>query len=75
MRIVAFDQVDLPISLPFLELLLAAKRHSRRLVSLKPHEPIDAVALGEAGDELFLMLPNPPWEIGRRSDVKGPGVC
>jgi hypothetical protein len=64
MRIVAFNQVDLPVSLPFLELLLAVKRSSRRLVNLKPYEPIDAIALGEAGDELFLVLPNPPREVG-----------
>ena len=71
MGIVAFDQVDLPVPLPFLELLLAAKRSSRRLVNLKPHEPIDPVAPGEAGDEFLLVLLNPPGKVGCRADLKG----
>jgi hypothetical protein len=72
MRIVVFDRVDLQVSLPFLKLLLAVKRSTPRLVNLKPYEPIDAVAFGEAGDGLFLVLPNPSRGVGCRADVKDP---
>jgi hypothetical protein len=70
-RVVAFEQIDFPVALPLFDLLLAAERGSRRLVNLKPNESIDLVALGEAGNEFILVLPNSPPEVGCRAEVEG----
>ena len=72
MWVVPFKQIDFPVAFPFLELLLAAKRGSRRFVGLKPNQPLDLVSFREAGNESVLVFPNPPREIGSRADVKGP---
>jgi hypothetical protein len=53
--IVSFKQIDFPIAFPLLELFFAAKRGSRRIVSLKPNEPLDLVSLRKAGDESVLV--------------------
>jgi len=60
----ALDQVDLPVPLPLLDLLLAVKRRLGRIVRLEPDELVDAVFFGKAGDDLVLVFPNSPQEIG-----------
>jgi hypothetical protein len=71
MRVVVLDEVDLPVALPFLQLLLAMKCSSRGFVNLEPDESLALVPSGEAGDEFVLVLPNSPRESGCRADVKG----
>jgi hypothetical protein len=56
-RVVALEQIDFPVALPFLELFFAAQHGSRRFVSLKPNQQLDLVSLGEAGTEAVLVLP------------------
>ena len=70
MRVVVFKQIDLPVAFPFLELFFAAKCRGGGFVGLKPNEPLDAVPLGKAGNELVLVLPNAPLKVGSRADVK-----
>jgi hypothetical protein len=40
-------------------------------VGLKLNEPLDLVSFRKAGNELVLVLPNTPPEVGSRADVKG----
>jgi hypothetical protein len=61
--IFALDQVDLPVPLPFFDLLFTLQCRASSLVRFEPNEPVDPVSLGEAGHDLVLVLPNPPHKI------------
>jgi hypothetical protein len=56
MRIVALKQIDLPITLPFLDLLLATKRSRCRIVNLELDEPTNPVPLRKAGHQLVFVV-------------------
>jgi hypothetical protein len=47
MRIVAFDQIDLPVALILFERLLAPARRDHALVLLVPDKPLQSVLSGE----------------------------
>jgi hypothetical protein len=66
------EQIYFPVPLPFLDLLFAAKCRRLGFMGLKPNQSIDFVSLGEAGNQLVLVLPDSPYEIVRRADVKRP---
>src|SRR5947207_10660535 len=69
MRILRFDQVDLPIALPALDLPLADEGSLERFMHLEPDEPINAIFCREAGKGFGLVFPNPAREIVRRAYV------
>ncbi len=70
MRIVALDQVDLPLPVPALELLLAEDSGFHAAEHLEPDEAMDGVALGETGDAIGAMLIEPADKIGGHADIE-----
>jgi hypothetical protein len=72
MRVLAFEEVNFPIALPFFNLSLASQSRFGGLVSFVPDEPVDVVPFRKARDDFVLMLPNAPQEIGCRSEIEGP---
>ena len=71
MRVGRLDQIDLPRTVPVLQLLLAGNRREHVAVHLEPHEPLDLVLPGEAWRHRFAMLPQAGFEVGRDADVEG----
>ena len=59
MRIVAFDQIDFPSSVPTLELLLARNRLLHPFELLEADDPLHGVARSEAVRGVRAMLPQP----------------
>src|SRR5258708_38194183 len=55
-RIVALDQVDLPLALVLFQPLLAVDRSLDAVVPLVPDEPLDAVLFGEPVHRTVAML-------------------
>ena len=55
-RIHLFDDSDLPIALPFLELLLAADGIFHRVVMFIPNQQLDIMVSSEAFEELIFMV-------------------
>src|SRR5436190_15832224 len=51
LRILFLDQLDLPLSLPLLQLPFAHHHRERALVQLEPDQLVDAVLLGESADQ------------------------
>src|SRR5205823_7568130 len=70
MRVVALDQVEFPLALPFLDLLFPADRRLDRVVRLEPDQSIDTIARCEAGHRLTLVLEHAPDEIGGHPHIK-----
>ena len=69
MCVVTFDQVDLPIAFPLLDLTLASPRRFGGLVKLEPNEPVDLISRRKSGHDLLFMLPHTTNEIGGHPDV------
>jgi hypothetical protein len=63
MRIVRFDQLDFPSSLPALDPLFPSHCGFQCVVTLEPDQSIDAVSSGKSGDSFQLVLPDPPDKI------------
>ena len=70
MRVLRFDQVDLPIALPTLYLALTDQRAFESLVRFKPHETIDTVFFRESRNSSRLVFPDTSREIVGRTDVE-----
>ena len=71
-RIVPLDQVDLPLTLPVLQLLLAQDGLLHVPEELIAEEEVRLVSAGEAAAVSLAMLPNPFNQIGRDADVRHP---
>src|SRR5690606_7061902 len=56
MRVLAFDQVDLPLPMPALELLLAQDRPFHVVEHLVADEPVDLVSACESPGDGFAVL-------------------
>jgi hypothetical protein len=69
-RVGFLDQVELPNSVPFLELTLALECALPGFVAFKPDEHLDVVLSREARDCTDLMLPDSPREIVGHADIK-----
>jgi hypothetical protein len=69
-RVGRLDQIDLPRTVPVLQLLLAGNRREHVAVHLEPYEPLDLVLLGEAWRHRFAMLPQSLFEVGCYADVE-----
>lgn len=70
MRVSLFDQVDLPLPPPVLDLLLTSNRIGHRVEYLHEDEPINRVLGGESGGFSFAMLPKPGRQIRRNAGVE-----
>ena len=68
-RVLRFYQSDLPLSLPFLDLLFPRDRALRRVVLLIPYQRLESILLGETVSEPFLVLPNALGQLRRHTDV------
>src|SRR5215475_8692074 len=66
-----FDQADLPLAMPFLQLLFAHDRGFRIVEDFKVHQLVDAVTRGETAHGLQLMLMNAAHEIVGHANVQG----
>ena len=70
MRIVALDQVDLPLPVPALELLFSQYRAFHVSEHLEAYEPIDCVAAGESRHAAGTMLVQTAKQVGCDAYVK-----
>ena len=68
--ILAFNQVDLPLPVPALQLLLARDGGADIAELLEPDEAMDVVAACEALDLTVSMLPKSRDQIAGNADVK-----
>jgi hypothetical protein len=71
LRVVLFDQLDLPVALPTLDPPFTDHRRFQCVVTFEPDQPIDVVFCGEPWNSLHLMVPHPPNKIGGGPDVQG----
>ena len=69
-RVGLLDQIDLPLSMPVLELLFARDRGDHVTMHLKPDQPFDTMPLGKPRQRAFAVLPKPGHKIGRHANVK-----
>ncbi|MEY3703122.1 MAG: hypothetical protein RLZZ561_742 [Pseudomonadota bacterium] len=67
----AFNQVDLPLPVPALQLLFAGDGRQHFVKSLEIDEAIDAISLRKARLDGGTMRPEPSDQIGRDTDVHG----
>src|SRR6266568_977939 len=68
-RVLGFNQPDLPLSFPFLDLLFPRDRALRRVVLLIPYERLESVLLREAFGQPLLVLPDALHQLRRHADV------
>ena len=69
-RVRLVDQIDLPLPVPVLELLLSRDRIGHVTEHLKMDEAIDLMAQGETRRRSAAMLPYPARQVGSHADVK-----
>ena len=72
MRVFAFNQIDLPVTLPLLDLPFPDQHGLKAFVGFEPHETVHAVFGGKAGDGSCFVLPNAAREFEGRTDVESP---
>ena len=70
MRVGRLDQIDLPRSVPVLQLLLAGNRREHVAVHLEPDQPFDAVLVGKPRLRALAVLPQAAFEVGCYTDVQ-----
>ena len=63
MRVLFFDQGDLPVATPALDAFFSGDGVSDQKMWLEPDESIDAILAGEAGSLAALVLEHPPNKI------------
>jgi hypothetical protein len=75
--ILTFDQLELPGTIPFLELSFALEGRFAGLVQFVPNEYLHTILFGKASNSSSLVLPNTAGEIISHSDVQGaiPTAC
>jgi hypothetical protein len=71
LRVLGVDEVDLPLPMPSLELLLAHDRPLHVAEHLEMDEAVDFVARGEAGEHSLAMLDKPLEQVRGDTDVDG----
>src|SRR5512139_1119014 len=71
-RILSFDQLNLPVTPPFLDFFLPLNRSLRRVIAFKPHEPVDAVARSKSRCEFMLVFINSADQITGDAEIQRP---
>ena len=69
-RVLLFDELQLPSAVPFLDLLFASNRSSHVFVRFEKNQEMDSVLFGEPFDHIILVLPNSFRKIAGYADVK-----
>jgi hypothetical protein len=69
MRVVRIDEVDLPLPVPALQLLLAQDRRFHFSKLFEMNEYVNGILGRETGVHVIAMLPNPSDEVGCNPDV------
>ena len=69
MRVVHVDQVDLPLPMPALQLLLAQDRRFHLAEQFIVDQAVDSVARGETRQCIVAVLPQSSDEVGGNADV------
>src|ERR1700747_2457279 len=69
-RVVAFNEMDFPITLPLLDLPFPDQRCLKVFMGFEPHETVHAVFGGKAGDGTCFVLPDAAREFEGRTDVQ-----
>jgi hypothetical protein len=70
MPVVTLNQVDLPVALPFLDLLLASDRSLDTVVHFVPYELVHRIFGCEAWNYVVLVLPDSFRESRRDADIE-----
>ena len=70
LRIVLLDQVELPVAVPVLQLLLAGDRAGHVLEHLEPDETVDGMALRETWNGAGSVLVQALERVTRHTDVE-----
>ena len=66
----AFDQIDLPLPVPTLQLLLSRNGSGHRAKHLEPDEPVDDVSGSKSFGLATTMLPKASNQVARDADVE-----
>ena len=72
MRIVSFDQIDFPLTVPTLQLLLAHDRKLHVAEHLETDQTVDSVAAGETTGDALPVLVEPLDEAACHADIQRP---
>jgi hypothetical protein len=77
LEIILLDELNLPIALPFLQLLLAGDRLNGSFIGLHVNEPVNTVFADEFGSTSHPMLFEPETKIIGYADIQGavPAAC
>ena len=70
-----FDQCDLLLSAPTLELFFAADGSHHVLIALVVHEPVHFVFFGEALEGIYFVLKDTGANIAGHTDIKRAGAA
>ena len=70
MRVVFFDQANLPGSIPFLEPLLSLDRYAAITIDFKVNEPVDSILLCKSIDKVSAVLEHAAYQIVGHANVK-----
>ena len=68
--VLAIDQIDLPRSVPALELLLPLNGVDHVSEHLEMDQPVDRVFRGEAGQSIVAVLPHAAEQVRRDADIE-----
>ncbi len=69
MRVALVDQIDLPLPVPALQLLLAQDREFHFAEQFIVDEHVDGIARGKPRQRIITMLPKPRDQVGCDTDV------
>ena len=70
MPILAFEQIDLPLAVPALELLFASDGGDHVVEHFEMDEAMNFISLREAGNDVVAVLPEPRDEIGCDAEIQ-----
>ena len=70
MRIVSFDQIDFPLTVPTLQLFLAHDRKLHVAEHLEADQTVDSVTAGETAGDALPVPVEPLDEAARHADIQ-----
>lgn len=72
LRVLAFYQLQFPLSLPFFDRLFTRDSRHHSLMHLIPSQHMDAIFLGKPFYEVVLVFPYSLYKIGCHTDIESP---
>jgi hypothetical protein len=70
LRVVFFDEIDLPLTRPMLHRFLALNGKMDIAEAFVPNQTVNAIFLGKAFAHTFLMLPRSADNVGGDADIE-----